>query len=113
MTKYWSREDTKQWIIQLEHRLEDIDYYLKRAIEWCENNGVWDDEKVFIVSFMTVVWVSSMRMESVSKKEIFEIVGIEGWEDAADQEFKLAEQYKNLDFEEMLDSVKTRFDNNG
>ena len=28
--KYWSRNDTKEWIVQLEHRIEDIDYYQRR-----------------------------------------------------------------------------------
>jgi hypothetical protein len=36
MTKIWSRDDTKEWVIQLEHRLEDIDYYLKKTVDWCE-----------------------------------------------------------------------------
>lgn len=109
MTKPWTREDTQFWITQLEHRIEDIDYYLKRTVEWCETNGIWDDEKVFVLTFMTVVWVSSMRMEPVSKKEIFEIVGIADSEDLIDQEYYLSEQYNNLDFEEMLDLVAQKF----
>lgn len=34
--KPWTREDTHKWVIQLENRLEDIGYYLKRTLEWCE-----------------------------------------------------------------------------
>jgi hypothetical protein len=108
MIKRWTREHTKEWIIQLENRLEDIDYYLKRTVEWCENNGIWDDEHVFILSFMTILWVSNMREESVTKKEIFELVGIEGWEETIDQEYQLGKEYQNLDFEEMLNFVVSK-----
>lgn len=109
MNKTWTRDDTKEWILQLENRLEDIDYYLQRTVEWCGNYGIWNDEHVFILSFMTVIWVSNMRLEPVSKKEIFEIVGISGWEEMIDQEYSLGAEYHNLDFEEMLNLVASKF----
>ena len=49
---YWSRDDTKEWIVQLENRIEDIDYYLNRTVEWCETNGVWDNEKVYDMTYI-------------------------------------------------------------
>lgn len=101
----WSRDNTKEWIIQLENRIEDIDYYLVRTVEWCEQNGIWDDEKVFGLAFVTVLWVCHMRGEDVSRKEIIEIIGIAGWEDAEDAVMDLGDQLSTLDHEEMLQIV--------
>jgi hypothetical protein len=110
MTKPWTRDDTKEWIIQLEHRLEDIDFYLNRTVEWCENHGVWDDEKVFTLSFITVLWVANMRGEDVSKRELLEILGIQGWDAVDDLVYELSAESKNLDYEELLLTVLDRFD---
>ena len=76
MTNVWSRDHTKYWIAQLENRIEDIDFYLRKTIEWCELHGVHEDHRVFVCSIMTVVWVSHMRGESVSKREAFELRSI-------------------------------------
>ena len=45
---YWSRNDTKEWITQLEHRIKDIDYYLERTVAWCEEYGIDDNKVVFM-----------------------------------------------------------------
>jgi hypothetical protein len=108
-TKYWSREDTQHWISQLENRVEDIDYYLKQTVEWCELYGIYEDKKVFICAMMTVVWVSHMRNEPISKREAFELLGINDWETAPDVEFELGEKYKYYDLEELLYSVSKSF----
>lgn len=105
MKKYWSREDTQYWIAQLENRVEDIDYYLNRTVEWCENNGVWDDEKVFALAFVTVLWVANMRNEEVSRREIYELLGVEDFEDAEDLVMNLGNRLGQLDWEEMLELV--------
>ena len=105
MTKYWSREDTQYWIAQLENRIEDIDYYLNRTVEWCENNGVWDNEKVFGLTFVTVLWVCHMRNEDVSRQEIYELLGIEDYYDCEDHVMELGNQLSGLDWEEMLSLV--------
>jgi hypothetical protein len=109
MTKYWSREDTKDWIIQLEHRIEDIDYYLQKTIEWCELNDVYEDHRVFICSIMTVVWVSHMRGEPVSKREAFELLGIADAHLVPDDTFHLGAKYGDYDLEDLLYSVANTF----
>ncbi len=105
MTKYWDRNSTKAWIVQLENRLEDLDYYLNRTVQWCENNGIWDNEKVFSLGFVTVLWVCHMRSEEVSRQEIYELLGIEDWQEAEDCVVELGNQLSVLDYEEMLDLV--------
>jgi hypothetical protein len=107
MTKYWSREDTQYWIAQLENRIEDIDYYLNRTVEWCENNGVWDNEKVFGLTFVTVLWVCHMRNEDVSRQEIYELLGIEDYYNCEDHVMELGNQLSGLDWEDMLSLVAT------
>lgn len=105
MTKYWSREDTQHWIAQLENRIEDIDYYLNRTVEWCENNGIWSSEGVFTLSFVTVLWVCHMRDEEISRTEIYEMLGIADWENAEDHVMELGSLLSGMDFEPMLEIV--------
>jgi hypothetical protein len=109
MTKIWSRDDTKEWVIQLEHRLEDIDYYLKKTVDWCEENGIYDDQIVFACASITVLWVSHMRHEPISRREMLEIVGILDWDQVDDFEYRLDDEYSNYDHEEILEAVVNRF----
>lgn len=102
---YWSREDTKLWIAQLENRIEDIDYYLQRTVEWCEQNGIWENERVFGLTFVTVLWVCHMRDEDVTRQEIFEILGVEDFQNAEDRIMELGNVLGKLDWEEMLQKV--------
>jgi len=103
MYKVWTRDDTQDWIAQVENRIEDIDYYLGRTIEYCEANGIWDDIKVFSMSFVVVIWVCHMRSEAVSKHEILEILNIEHWAQADDAYISLGPQLADKDFEELLE----------
>lgn len=107
--KYWSREDTKHWITQLENRIDDIDYYLKQTIEWCELHGIYSDKDVFVCAMMTVIWVSHMRGEPVSRREAFELLGIQDWDQIPDDEFELGSKYKDYDLEDLLYSVARSF----
>ena len=100
--KPWTRENTQDWISQLENRLEDIDYYLNRTVEWCEKQGIWEDEKVMSLAILTCLWVTNMRSEEITRKELYEILGIEGWEDADDCIYYIGDQLSKLDYEEML-----------
>ena len=105
MNKPWTREDTQHWISQLEHRIEDIDFYLHRAIEWCEENAVYRDDAVFACALMTVIWVSHCRGEPVSKREAMELLGVEGWDLIEDVEFELDKKYSDIDLEALLEEV--------
>jgi hypothetical protein len=105
MTRPWSREDTQHWISQLENRLEDIDYYLHQTVDWCEERGVYNDQAVFACAVMTVIWVSHMRNEPLSKREVLEIVGIADYYNAEDAEYALSDRFHNMDLEELLEMV--------
>ena len=106
----WTREDTQHWIAQLELRVEDIDYYLGRTIDWCEHNGIWHDEKVFACAAMTVIWVCHMRGEHISRRELFELLQIQNGQDVPDAEYSLDPAYLKLDLEQILDRVVQTFD---
>ena len=105
----WTRDHTKNWISQLENRLEDIGYYLNQTVEWCETNEIYDDQIVFACAVMTVVWVSYMRGEPLSKREALEIVGIEDADSLEDDEYNLGERFYGLDHTELLAAVVDRF----
>lgn len=103
MYKSWTRNDTRDYIHRIESRLEDIDYYLKRTVEWCEHNGVWENKKVLICSLVTCIWVCSMRNECISFKEIVEIMGLKDFEDLElDKIYSVTPEFQNLDHEEIL-----------
>ncbi len=100
--KPWTRLDTQDWIYQVEHRLEDIDYYLCKTVQWCEENQVWNDGQVFKASLMTILWVSNMRDETITRKEVFEILGIKEWDSVEDCIYALPSYIQNLDYSELL-----------
>lgn len=103
--KPWTREDTQFWVAQLEHRIEDIDYYLQQTVEWCENNDIYRDDAVFACALMTVLWVSTQRGEPLSKREAMEILGVDCWELMEDEEFILDKKYLETDLEVLLEQV--------
>jgi hypothetical protein len=109
MTKYWSRDDTKYWIAQLENRIEDIDYYLMRTVEWCERYGIWEDEVVFALSSLTVIWVSHMRDEPITRRELLEILAVNLWDEVEDVEYTLNPKYLNMDLEDILEEAIQKF----
>lgn len=111
--KPWTREDTKFWISQLEHRIEDIDYYLRKTVEWCEDNYVYDDRHVFMLSFLTVVWVSNMRDEPISYVELLEILGMPEMIEGEDKIYSLGLDMLNVSHEELLQMVYKDLDKNG
>ncbi len=105
----WTRVCTREWISQLENRLEDIDYYLNRTVEWCETNAVYDDQIVFACAVMTVVWVSHQRGEPLSKREALDLVGVVDSDSVEDEEYQLSEEFWDYDHEELLEIVLARF----
>ena len=107
--KPWTRDDTKEWIAQLEHRIEDIHFYLNRSIEWCEENDVYSDKIIFVCSIMSIVWVCHLRNEPISKHELFEILGIEDWENIEDAVFEFNPIYEDMELEELLQFVVSSF----
>lgn len=106
----WTREQTQEWISQVELRIDDIHYYLNRMVEWCERNGVWSEAKVTACSVVTVIWVSHMRGEPVSRREIFEILGHPEWESFEDASYELNSKMLNRELEDLLEEAVNSFD---
>jgi hypothetical protein len=111
--KPWTRDDTKEWIAQLEHRIEDIDYYLKKTVEWCEDHYVYDDRKVFMLSFLTVIWVSHMRNEPISYVELLEILGMPEMIVGEDKIYELNAEFENFDHEQILEMILKNLNSGG
>ena len=104
--KYWSRDDTKEWINQLEHRVDDIDYYLDRTLAWCDEYGIDNQRVIFMCSFLTCVWVSQVRGEQITFTELMEMLGVSEWEASDDVEekvYELDDCYADLDHHELLE----------
>lgn len=107
--KPWSRDDTKHWVSQLENRIDDIEHYLQRTVEWCEQNDVDSDQTVFVCSVMTLTWVCHLRGEEISRREIFEILGIENWNSIEDAVLAFNPKYEQMQLEELLELVVNSF----
>lgn len=103
--KPWSREDTRDWIAQLELRVEDIDYYLNETVRWLEDHDEERDEVCFACAMMTLVWVAYQRSEPITRWELMEILGVKDYHAMPDEEIELGEKYRSLDLENMLESV--------
>lgn len=103
--KAWSRDDTKEWVAQLENRIDDIEFYLKRTVEWCEENEVYSEKAIFICSVMAIIWVCHLRNEPISKHEIFEILGVKNWQDIEDEVFQFNPAYEDMELEQLLNFV--------
>lgn len=105
----WTRENTKEWIFQIENRLEDFEYYLKQATDWCEYHGICNDAQIFMCCVMTLVWVNYMRGEKLTKNEVFEIMGFDHDMDNNDL-YELAKEFQNIDHETLLYKVVRNFE---
>ena len=103
--KPWSREDTRDWIAQLDLRVEDINYYLNETVQWLENHDEERDEVCFACAMMTLVWVAYQRSEPITRWELMEILGVKEYESMPDEELELGEQYRSLDLEQVLESI--------
>lgn len=104
----WKREDTKEWLIQIENRLEDFEYYLEQTTNWCELHGIWNDAAVFMCCVMTLVWVSYQRGERLSKVEVFEVLGFDQ-NSFNNDEYELSDEFKKLDHSDLLYRVVKNF----
>jgi hypothetical protein len=100
--KPWTRDDTKCWIEVLEGRLDDINYYLDRTTQWCEENYIENERTVFICCFLTCIWVSQLRGEDITYIELMELLGIEDIETLEEKIFSLDAEYLELEHDELL-----------
>lgn len=107
--RYWSRDDTKEWVVQLEHRVKDLQFYLSRSVEWCEENEIYNERAVLMCSIVSLIWVSHLRNEPISIHEMFEILGIVNWEDANDAVFEFNPEYAAMELEELLRIIVDSF----
>jgi len=105
----WTRDKTRDWINKVESRLDDFDYYIKRSTEWCENNGVFDTQKILMCNLITCIWVASMRNEQITFQELVELMGLSSTDDIqADKVYEVCEIFQNLDHEEILQILVTK-----
>jgi hypothetical protein len=107
----WSREHTQEWVLQLENRLEDFEYYIERTLIWCEDNGVHSQEKIFACCVMAITWVSQVRSEPITMQEIFEIMDIQHCPDFdADSTVELGVNVTSMDLDQILEMVVQKFE---
>jgi hypothetical protein len=107
---YWSREDTKAWVAQLEDRIEDISHYIDLTLDWCEEQYIDDDKVIFMCCFLTAIWVSQLRGEPISYIELMEMLGIKDIPDSEDKIYELDSQFEDLTHKELLKMAVKHFE---
>jgi hypothetical protein len=108
--KYWSRQDTKNWVAQLEDRIDDISHYLEKTMEWCDDLEIDNEKVVFMCNFLTCIWVSQLRGEQITFTELMEMMGIEVVELQEEKFYELDAEYVNLTHKELLERAVKTFD---
>lgn len=108
--KYWSREDTKAWLAQLEDRIEDISHYIDQTLDWCEDYYIDDDKVIFMCCFLTAIWVSQLRGEPITYLELMEMLGIKDIPDSEDKFYELDSRFEDLTHRELLEEAVKHFD---
>lgn len=100
--RYWSRDDTREWVKQIESRIDDITYYLDKTQHWCDNYGVDDAKTYFMCNLLTCIWVSQLRGEHITFSEMMEMLGVDEWECDEEKIYELDPEYSELEHEELL-----------
>lgn len=103
--KPWTREDTKDWIAQLEHRIDDINYYLSETLKWCEHKEIEDDHVVFMCSFLTCVWVTGLRGEYITYNELMEILNVHQYVEEGEKIYEIDDKWLELEHNELLEKI--------
>lgn len=109
MTKPWTRKDTQIWINQLENRVEDIKFYVDHTLHWCDQRYVTAEPPLTACIMVTILWVCMMREESISRREVMELLGISNWDEVDDFEYMLDERFKDLELDDVLEEVLEKF----
>jgi hypothetical protein len=107
---YWSRDDTKAYVAQLEDRIEDIAFYVDKTVEWCNENYIEDDRVVFMCMFLTAIWVSQLRCEPISYLELMEMLGIKDIPEDEEKFYELDDMYADLTHKELLIKAVQHFE---
>lgn len=111
MSRPWMRENTQEWIAQMENRVADMQYYLQEALLWLALNGYNRPEITVACLTMTCVWVAHMRNECITSHEIMELIGAETDEvNTPDDIFELSSDYKSWQIEEIWYHVIRQYD---
>lgn len=100
--KPWTRDDTKNWIDNLEGRLDDIAFYLDKTTNWCDENYIDDERTIFMCCFLTCIWVSNLRGESITYVELMELLGIDEVDVLEEKIYELDPEYLDLTHIELL-----------
>lgn len=111
MSKPWSRNDTQEWIAQMENRVADMQYYLEEALLWLTTYGYHHPHITIACLTMTCVWVANMRNETITSHEIMEIIGAPTDNlELSNDIFELSPQYQGWDIEEIWYHVIRQYD---
>ena len=109
MTHPWTRENTQVWIHQLENRVDDIQYYINETLYWCDERFVVEEQPLAACLMITILWVCNMRQESVSRREVMELLGISQWDEFEDFEYFLDDRFNDMELNDVLEEVLEKF----
>jgi hypothetical protein len=102
----WTREDTREYIQNLEEEIEIYLTYKLRVESYLESKGYFADNTVLYVKcyILAFAWISHHLDRELSIRMIYDLIGIENDVDP-NQGLVLAENFLVLDFNELMDLV--------
>lgn len=98
----WTPDDTRIWIHTVYLKLEAYHSYLQDLVEWCEANEITSEKTIMVLSMMTILWTGYQLGEPVSRQQMFEIMGVDGWECVEDNLLTLPPKYGELELSDLL-----------
>lgn len=105
MYRPWTRDDTKNFIQNIESRISDIDHFLEQTLSWCEQHDIIDSRRVAACCIFTCIWVSAMRGETITYTELMEILDLNVVGEFDDKIYNFGDDFKGVDLETMLTIV--------
>ena len=107
----WNIEDTRLWIHEISLQLEAFDFWLNEMVEWSEKNDIENEQTLFILSMLTILWVGYQLATPISRQLALELLEVPNWEKTEDKQLYLPPKYGELELEVLLElASKTDLD---
>lgn len=105
----WSIADTKEWLMKIQSRVEELKFFMEKTKCWCDEQDIYDSKLIFICCFITCIWVSQTRGESISSLELLDILEVDYPGEPEEKLFFLDSDFAELDHKELLEKAVETF----
>ncbi len=86
-------------------KLEAFNSYMQDMVEWAEQNEITSEKTMMVLSIMTVLWTAYQLGEPITRQQMFELIGVDGWEEVEDRLLALPPKHGELGLFDLLTHV--------